>query len=111
MIQESRNDPYLYELKAEMLYKAGNLSEAIKMYEESLRYLSEKNNYLVKLALSHTLLLHGNIEKAIFYLEQIANVEVNNAFVWKYLSIAYKRSADTAMHYFALTKRLVLKVI
>ncbi|WP_353278290.1 M48 family metalloprotease [Wolbachia endosymbiont (group B) of Longitarsus flavicornis] len=109
LIQESRNDPYLYELKAEMLYKAGNLSEAIKMYEESLRYLSEKNNYLVKLALSHTLLLHGEIEKAIFYLEQVANVETNNAFVWKYLSIAYKRSADMAMYYFALTKKACIE--
>ncbi|OAM06003.1 MAG: peptidase M48 [Wolbachia endosymbiont of Dactylopius coccus] len=109
LIQESLNDPYLYELKAEMLYKAGNLSEAIKMYEESLRYLSEKNNYLVKLALSHTLLLYGDVEKAIFYLEQIASVEANNAFVWKYLSIAYKRSADMAMYYFALTKKACIE--
>lgn len=109
LIQESRNDPYLYELKAEMLYKAGNLSEAIKMYEESLRYLSEKNSYLVKLALSHTLLLHGDAKKAIFYLEQILNVEPNNAFVWKYLSIAYKCEADMAMHYFALTKKACIE--
>ncbi len=109
LIQESRNDPYLYELKAEMLYKAGNLSEAIKMYEESLRYLSEKNSYLVKLALSHTLLLHGDAKKAIFYLEQILNVEPNNAFVWKYLSVAYKCDADTAMHYFALTKKACIE--
>ncbi|WP_395462843.1 M48 family metalloprotease [Wolbachia endosymbiont of Cantharis cryptica] len=109
LIQESHNDPYLYELKAEMLYKAGNLSAAIKMYEESLRYLSEKNSYLVKLALSHTLLLYGNIKKAIFHLEQIASVESNNAFVWKYLSVAYKRDADTAMHYFALTKKACIE--
>lgn len=109
LIQESRNDPYLYELKAEMLYKAGNLSEAIKMYEESFRYFSEKNSYLVKLALSHTLLLHGDAKKAIFYLEQILNVEPNNAFVWKYLSIAYKCEADTAMHYFALTKKACIE--
>jgi len=109
LVQKSRNDPYLYELKAEMLYKAGNLGEAIKMYEESLRYLSEKDSYLVKLTLSHTLLLYGDAKKAIFYLEQIASVEPNNAFVWKYLSIAYKRNADTAMHYFALTKKACIE--
>ncbi|MDR3132201.1 MAG: M48 family metalloprotease [Rickettsiales bacterium] len=109
LVQKLRNDPYLYELKAEMLYKAGNLSEAIKMYEESLRYLSEKDSYLVKLTLSHTLLLYGDAKKAIFYLEQIASVEPNNAFVWKYLSIAYKRNADTAMHYFALTKKACIE--
>ncbi len=63
----------------------------------------------MKLALSHTLLLHGEIEKAIFYLEQIASVEANNAFVWKYLSIAYKRSADMAMYYFALTKKACIE--
>ncbi|MDG7052895.1 MAG: M48 family metalloprotease [Wolbachia endosymbiont of Alcedoecus sp.] len=109
LVQKSRNDPYLYELRAEMLYKAGNLGEAIKMYEESLRYLSEKDSYLVKLTLSHTLLLYGDAKKAIFYLEQIASVEPNNAFVWKYLSIAYKRNADTAMHYFALTKKACIE--
>ncbi|MGL9762264.1 MAG: M48 family metalloprotease [Wolbachia sp.] len=109
LVQKSRNDPYLYELRAEMLYKAGNLGEAIKMYEESLRYLSEKDSYLVKLTLSHTLLLYGDAKKAIFYLEQIASVEPNNVFVWKYLSIAYKRNADTAMHYFALTKKACIE--
>ncbi|MDR0289297.1 MAG: M48 family metalloprotease [Rickettsiales bacterium] len=109
LVQKSRNDPYLYELKAEMLYKAGNLGEAIKMYEESLRYLSEKDSYLVKLTLFHTLLLYGDAKKAIFYLEQIASVEPNNAFVWRYLSIAYKRNADTAMHYFALTKKACIE--
>ncbi|MCA4774089.1 M48 family metalloprotease [Wolbachia endosymbiont of Mansonella perstans] len=109
LVQKSRNDPYLYELKAEMLYKAGNLGKAIKMYEESLRYLSEKDSYLVKLALSHTLLLHGDVKKAIFYLEQTANIEPNNAFVWKYLSIAYKRNADAAMYYFALTKKACIE--
>ncbi|QKX01352.1 M48 family metalloprotease [Wolbachia endosymbiont of Dipetalonema caudispina] len=109
LAQRARNDPYLYELKAEMLYKAGNLSEAIKAYEESLKYLSEKNSYLVKLALSHTLLLYGNVKKAIFYLEQVTNIEPNNAFVWKYLSIAYKYSADRAMHYFALTKKACIE--
>ncbi|MDR1139851.1 MAG: M48 family metalloprotease [Rickettsiales bacterium] len=109
LVQKSRNDPYLYELKAEMLYKAGNLGKAIKMYEESLRYLSEKDSYLVKLALSHTLLLYGDVKKAIFYLEQTASIEPNNAFVWKYLSIAYKRNADTAMHYFALTKKACIE--
>ncbi|MDM8334979.1 M48 family metalloprotease [Wolbachia pipientis] len=109
LVQKSRNDPYLYELKAEMLYKAGNLREAIKTYEESLKYLSEKNSYLVKLALSHTLLLHGDVKEAIFYLEQIVSVEPNDAFVWKYLSIAYKRNADMAMHYFSLTKKACIE--
>ncbi|MCA4775222.1 peptidase M48, partial [Wolbachia endosymbiont of Mansonella ozzardi] len=109
LVQKSRNDPYLYELKAEMLHKAGNLGKAIKMYEESLRYLSEKDSYLVKLALSHTLLLHGDVKKAIFYLEQTVNIEPNNAFVWKYLSIAYKRNADAAMYYFALTKKACIE--
>jgi predicted Zn-dependent protease len=109
LIQESFNDSYLYELKAEMLYKSGNLSEAVKVYEESLKYLSDDNNYLVKLALSHTLLLHGDAKKAIFYLEQILSVEPNNQFVWKYLSIAYKRDGDTAMHYFALTKKACIE--
>ncbi|NSM56505.1 M48 family metalloprotease [Wolbachia endosymbiont of Atemnus politus] len=109
LVQKSRDDPYLYELKAEMLYKAGNLSETIKMYEESLKYLSEKNSYLVKLALSHALLLYGDTKKAIFYLEQIAGIEPNNAFVWKYLSIAHRRNADTAMHYFALTKKACIE--
>ncbi|WP_168463899.1 M48 family metalloprotease [Wolbachia endosymbiont of Ctenocephalides felis wCfeT] len=109
LIQKSSNDPYLYELKAEMLYKVGRLNEAVEAYEESLKYLSDGNSYLVKLALSHTLLLSGNAKKAIFYLEKILSAEPNNAFIWKYLSIAYKRDANTAMHYFALTKKACIE--
>ena len=109
LIQISRDDPYLYELKAEMLYKSGRLGEAIKAYEESLKYLSDNDSYLVKLALSHTLLLQNDCKKAIFYLEQILNTEPNNAFVWKYLSAAYKRDNNMAMCYFALTKKACIE--
>ncbi|MDD9331470.1 MAG: peptidase M48, partial [Wolbachia sp.] len=109
LIQESYDDPYLYELKAEMLYKSGKLSEVVKVYEESLKYLPDNNSHLIKLALSHTLLLHGDVKKAIFYLEQILNIEPNNALVWKYLSIAYERNADMAMYYFALTKKACIE--
>ncbi|MDG7056171.1 MAG: M48 family metalloprotease [Wolbachia endosymbiont of Meromenopon meropis] len=109
LIQKSPNNPYLYEVMAKMLYKTGNLNKAIKMYEKSLRYLSEKDSYLIKLTLSHTLLLHGDLKKAIFYLEQIANIEQNNILVWKYLSIAYKCSGDIAMHFFALTKKAFIE--
>lgn len=103
------NDPYLYELKAEMLYKAGRLSEAIESYEKSLEYLSDHDGYLVRLALSHTLLLYGDEKKAIFYLTQIINLEPHDVLAWKYLSIAYKRDADTGMHYFALTKKAFIE--
>lgn len=109
LIQKSKNDPYLYELKAEMLYKSGQLSEAIKAYEESLKYLSNNDSYLVKLALSHTLLLQNDFKKAVFYLEQILTTEPNNAVVWKYLSVAYKCDNNMAMYYFALTKKACIE--
>ncbi|MDN5248033.1 MAG: M48 family metalloprotease [Wolbachia endosymbiont of Tyrophagus putrescentiae] len=89
----AQDDPYLYELKAEMLYKSGRLDAAIENYEKSLQYLSNNNSYLVKLALSHTLLLNGNTKKAISYLKQIIAIEQNDALALKYLKAAYKRNS------------------
>jgi len=39
--------------------------------------LSEKNSYLLKLALFHALLLYGDVKKAIFYLKETVSVEPN----------------------------------
>lgn len=104
-----QGDPYLYQLKAEMLYKVGNLVGAIENYEESLKYISNKESYLIKIALSHALLLYGDAKKAVLYLEQITNLEPNDILAWKYLSVAYKCYPDIAMYYFALTKKAFIE--
>ncbi|OEY86407.1 peptidase M48 [Wolbachia pipientis] len=97
-------DPHLYELKAEILYKAGRLSESIENYEKFLQHVSDESG-LVRLGLSHTLLLHGNVKRAIFYLEQIIDIEPDDALAWGYLSIAYKHDSNMAMYYFALARK------
>ena len=101
-----RDDPYLYELKAEMLYKAGKLVESIENYEHSLKCLLTRDDYLVKLSLVHTLILHGDIKKAIFYLEQMDEYDI---VLWKYFSVAYKLNNNMAMYYFSLTKKAFLE--
>jgi predicted Zn-dependent protease len=98
------SDPYLYELKAGILYKAGRLGEAIENYKKFLQYTPDESG-LVRFALSHTLLSHGSVKEAISYLEEISNIEPNNALIWLYLSTAYNRDSNIAMYYFALAKK------
>ncbi|WP_408647404.1 tetratricopeptide repeat protein, partial [Wolbachia endosymbiont of Pentidionis agamae] len=104
LIKDSHKDPYLYELKAQVLYKAGRLNEAIENYKKSIDYLPYNSDpgYLIKLALSHTLLLSNRIKEAISNLEEISHLETS---VLYYLSIAYKRDKNLPMFYFSSAKK------
>lgn len=107
LIEDFPKDPYYHELKGEILYKVGRVGESAASYKQALS-LTKSHNTLIKLQLSQALLFKDPKE-AVFYLEQANAEEKNSPFIWKQLAIAYGRSGNTGMSYFALAKKAFLE--
>ena len=102
LILESPEDPYLYELKAQILYKVGDIKQSVENYKLALRFAFD--DVLIKLEMSHALLLY-DYKEAVNYLEQITYQEPDNVFAWKQLAVAYGKVGDLGMSYFSLANK------
>ncbi|UTO56524.1 M48 family metalloprotease [Neoehrlichia mikurensis] len=106
LIKQTPNDPYIYELKAQIFYKVGNIKKAVKNYKIALKFLP--NDLLIKLELAQTLLL-SNPGEAIPYLKQVLYHEKDNPFIWKQLAIAYGKINNIGMSYFAFANKFFIE--
>ncbi|AAZ68693.1 Peptidase M48, Ste24p [Ehrlichia canis str. Jake] len=102
LISKSPEDPYLYELKAQMLYKVGDIKKSVENYKLALKFSFD--NVLIKLETSQALLLYDQKE-AVNYLEQVTYQEPDNIFAWKQLAIAYGKTGNLGMSYFSLASK------
>ncbi|MGN7618617.1 MAG: M48 family metalloprotease [Ehrlichia sp.] len=102
LILKSPEDPYLYELKAQILYKVGDIKQSIENYKLALQFALD--DVLIKLEMSHALLLY-DYKEAINYLEQVTYQEPDNVFAWKQLAVAYGKIGDLGMSYFSLANK------
>ncbi|GHM57863.1 MAG: peptidase M48 [Candidatus Mesenet longicola] len=107
LIEDSPQDPYYHELKGEILYKIGKIDQSAASYKQALSLVKNQST-LIKLQLSQALLLKDP-QEAVFYLERASAEEKNSPFIWKQLAIAYGRSGNIGMSYFALTKKAFLE--
>ncbi|GAT77532.1 M48 family metalloprotease [Ehrlichia ruminantium] len=102
MISQSPEDPYLYELKAQILYKIGDIKQSIENYKLALQFSSD--DILIKLEMSQALLLYDQKE-AVNFLEQVIYKEPDNVFAWKQLAIGYGMMGNLGMSYFSLANK------
>ena len=102
LILKSPEDPYLYELKAQILYKVGDIKQSVENYKRALQFALD--DVLIKLEMSHALLLY-DYKEAVNYLEQITYQEPDNIFAWKQLAVAYGKIGDLGMSYFSLANK------
>ncbi|MDB1135768.1 M48 family metalloprotease [Candidatus Anaplasma sp. TIGMIC] len=102
LIDLSPADPYLREIRAQILYKLGDIDSCILDYKAALAYLP--NDMLIKLELAQAFLLKDPGE-ALPYLEQVTRQERDDPFVWKQLSLVYGRLGRIGMYYYALANR------
>ncbi|SCV63429.1 TPR repeat-containing protein YfgC precursor [Anaplasma phagocytophilum] len=99
LIDAAPTDPYLREIRAQILYKLGDVEACIADYKAALSQIP--NDMLLKVELAQALVLKDPAQ-ALPYLEQVMRVERDNPYVWKQLSLVYGRMGKVAMSYFAL---------
>ena len=95
-------DPYLREIRAQILYKLGDINACIADYEAALTMLPD--DVLIKLELAQALLIKDP-KQAVPYLEHVLSKERDNPYVWNQLALAYGRAGSIGMSYFALAHR------
>ncbi len=94
LLQININDPYLYELKGQILFDAGRLSEALNTYKKALKL--SPNSKLIKLQYAICIVHNAAktsdrllLQQARNLLEEVQFQEKENILLFHYLAITY----------------------
>ncbi|MBX9976877.1 MAG: M48 family metalloprotease, partial [Alphaproteobacteria bacterium] len=98
-LKDEPNNPYMLELKSQLLMDAGKTDEAIATLMRAVKEKPKngKDAVYLKLSLAHLLVeKQKNIPEAIHYLNQIILKDHNNHFAWHLLGKAYMVNGQEA---------------
>ncbi|MBF0247766.1 MAG: M48 family metalloprotease [Alphaproteobacteria bacterium] len=105
MIAENPNDPYLWELKGQMLFEHGRGVEALEAYRKANSYAPREPLILLELARVE---LETNdpalLDHAIEHLNACHRMDGGSSFSWNQLGIAYGRKGDIGMSSLAMAE-------
>ncbi len=110
LIAEYPEDPWFHELKGQILFENGRISESIAPYEYAVALREDE-------ALLRHMLARAQIESgdtalrtsAIEHLERATQLEADNPGHWHYLGIAYRHSGDIALSALARAEAAYLR--
>lgn len=105
LIKEQPKNPYLFELKGQMLFEHGRAREALDAYTQSFELAP--NESLILMELARVELEIGTdemLDKSIEHYNIAHRHRDGNAFSWQQLGIAYGRKGDVAMSSLALAE-------
>lgn len=98
LITEQPRNPYLWELKGQVLFEAGRAAEAVPAHLRSVQLKPDAPLLLINLGQA-ILALDDNarIDEAIGYINRSMDLENDNPLGWRLLSEAYDRKGDAGM--------------
>ena len=95
LIQKYPNNPYFYELKAQMLRENGNLNSALENYLKAIKVAPNDSLILIELAQTQiNFNSHNYSFQAIQNLKKASLNENENQKLWYLLSVAYGRNRE-----------------
>ena len=98
LIAEQPANPYLYELKGQILFESGRAKEAEPAHRRSVELNPDAP--LLRMNLGQALLAEDDpakVDEALAQLHNASTMEPDNAFVWLLLSQAYDRKGQAGM--------------
>ncbi len=110
LLAEMPEDPYFHELKGQMLFEHGRVTEAVQSYRLANRHLPDAP--LIQLALGQALVASGDngvLPEAIQHIRRSLTKDPRNANAWKHLALAYGRSGDLGNAAMASAERAMLR--
>lgn len=105
LIAEESQNPYLHELKGQMLFESGRAADAIEPYRDAVAL--KPDSALLHLGLGEVLVEVGDpslAKPAITELETAVGIEPKLGQAWRLLSVAYDRDGQPAMTALALAE-------
>lgn len=106
LIDDEPENPYFYELKAQILYESGKREEALPPSEKALAL--KPDAMLLKVALAQSLIEtrdDANLERAVDLLKSALRQEDRYAHGWYLLSLAYAAQDEDALAKYASAER------
>jgi predicted Zn-dependent protease len=105
LMVEHPNDPYLFELKGQMLFENGHLIEALKDYQEASRLAPEQDLILTELARVELELDDpALLDSAIQHFRKAIHLGGASSFLWRQLGVAYGRKGEMGLSSLALAE-------
>lgn len=98
LIAEQPNNPFLWELKGQVLFETGRAAEAVVAHRRSVELRPDSPLLLVNLG--QAMLATDDaaqIDPAIAYINRAANLEHDNPLAWRLLAEAYDRKGEPGM--------------
>lgn len=105
LIKDEPKNPYLYELRGQILYETGQARLAVASYQEAVRLYPQ--SALLRVGLGQALIDTGDelmLGEAISQLEAAANIERREPRTWHLLATAYGRQKNLGMAAYALAE-------
>ena len=106
LIEEHPNNPYFYELKAQMLFESGKGIDSIAPAERALTLKPDAP--LFQLALAQALLEQADpasVKRAVDLLKSAIQKENDNGSLWYYLSQGYGKQGKEALAKYAVAEQ------
>lgn len=92
LTERQPKNPYLYELKGQILFEGGRAEESVVAYKQALKLLPD--NYLLQISLAQAILENNppktQIQEAVDYLQK-SLINTKTPMAWQLLSQAYER--------------------
>lgn len=98
LITENPNNPYLYELKGQVLFDDGKIKESETPYRKAVEL--KPNAPLLQILLGQTLESEDDkakLDEAILHLKRALDFENDNPDAWQFLARAYDSKGDPGM--------------
>ena len=110
LLAESPNDPFLFELKGDVLQDAGRVAESILPYQKAVDILPWAALIRVNLAQSQLELKNTQAsDAALENLQQAVRYEPEMPLLWRLLATAHARNEDQANVMLSLAEEALLK--
>lgn len=108
LINESKNDPFLYELKGQILFENNRVAEALENYQRANKLISDSPLILTDLAKVDLAQLPPQSEAAIANLEKSIALDNSNPYSWRLLATAYGQTGNMGRSFLALAEEAIL---
>jgi len=109
LIAEAKNDPYLHELKGQILFENGLNNEALSSYEKANALLPNHPLILTDLAKVELAQPTPRLSHAISQLEKATRLDNDNSYTWRLLATAQGKAGNLGLSYLALAEEALLK--
>lgn len=109
LIAQSTNDPFLHELKGQILFENARLPEALASYQTAAKLAPNSPLILTDLAKVEMAQKEPLVDSATRHLERASNLDKTNPATWRLLAIAYGKQGQGGMDHLALAEEAALQ--